>query len=852
MAKSKKSKFKIPNTPNAGLQSQDRTIWYSDLAYVPKEYKEKAIWIAQMIFYSKKNSSLLIDPMVAKGYRDNDRGMINEQIYRDIIDPPNPKNAGGTAEFMASDFKNYPIDQHLDNIVRAALEKIPHNISVKINDPVAKSQEQLDKEKIIMQRLVRGIINKYNEELGLPSIEDGQDPYKWIEAFSKGANGDTEGAAKVDTIGTAVDQIRNKIKNDDQLRMYMQYVYKNGLEIAFESAIQYYFINLNKWHLKQDAFINDLKNFNLFSGMWYIDETTGRPVVKYLDPSTVYTSPFIEKNGDDIMYWGTEFFVSYADFEKMCGAELSDEQKREILQVNKLWGSALNTNIGVQTAWNEALRTNSQMKLGYFSVLTQEAQEFSEYYLDHQGVINSKYSKGWDEKSEINENRPCRTYNVWYSCYYIPLPNTSTNQVTIIGTEGWEWLSRYVFKIQKEIDMYRYGVDQRYAKSALVIYRDLTRMSYSQIKERFMPKINTLWHKIQNCLVQDVNAMGWDSDLLAGLLNAVDEANEKTKGGGEQLVKEMKSLKQSGVAWLKFRDKNGNMVVQDPSKLFVAIKSGHMETAERYMLMILNLYSQMTQALAISPASAGQQPDPRVAASGIEIANEATMNARWFLEKPVIELAIMYGERVIQYVNRICKEKDVYNYRERWNEFVDIVGLANGATIEGIEDIEFENIGVTVKNENTSAQKQIITQMLLQKTAAKELSMTDLGLIMDTDNWKLQMIELAMAEDKRNELLQQQEEANHRRQMEIQQMQLQVAQALQGIKTQGNIAEIQAQGQVDSQLAQLTNQIKAQTQALLMQQRGEQKNQNAILQTELEKDKEKNRTDLKAQEPITL
>lgn len=634
--------------------------------------------------------------------------------------------------------------------------------------------------------------------------------------------------------------------------MYMQYVYKNGLEIAFESAIQYYFINLNKWHLKQDAFINDLKNFNLFSGMWYIDETTGRPVVKYLDPSTVYTSPFIEKNGDDIMYWGTEFFVSYADFEKMCGAELSDEQKREILQVNKLWGSALNTNIGVQTAWNEALRTNSQMKLGYFSVLTQEAQEFSEYYLDHQGVINSKYSKGWDEKSEINENRPCRTYNVWYSCYYIPLPNTSTNQVTIIGTEGWEWLSRYVFKIQKEIDMYRYGVDQRYAKSALVIYRDLTRMSYSQIKERFMPKINTLWHKIQNCLVQDVNAMGWDSDLLAGLLNAVDEANEKTKGGGEQLVKEMKSLKQSGVAWLKFRDKNGNMVVQDPSKLFVAIKSGHMETAERYMLMILNLYSQMTQALAISPASAGQQPDPRVAASGIEIANEATMNARWFLEKPVIELAIMYGERVIQYVNRICKEKDVYNYRERWNEFVDIVGLANGATIEGIEDIEFENIGVTVKNENTSAQKQIITQMLLQKTAAKELSMTDLGLIMDTDNWKLQMIELAMAEDKRNELLQQQEEANHRRQMEIQQMQLQVAQALQGIKTQGNIAEIQAQGQVDSQLAQLTNQIKAQTQALLMQQRGEQKNQNAILQTELEKDKEKNRTDLKAQEPITL
>ncbi len=43
----------------------------------------------------------------------------------------------------------------------------------------------------------------------------------------------------------------------------MKYLYKNGIEIAFEAAIKYYFISLNKWGVRQDAFLNDLKNFNI-------------------------------------------------------------------------------------------------------------------------------------------------------------------------------------------------------------------------------------------------------------------------------------------------------------------------------------------------------------------------------------------------------------------------------------------------------------------------------------------------------------------------------------------------------------------------------------------------------------
>lgn len=832
----------------------DRTPYYSDLSYIPQDLKQKKIFIAQSIYYAKKNSSLLVSPALASEYRGYDNLIVNPQTYKNLIDPPSPKTEGGKAEFFSSDFKPYPIDIHLDNIVRAALEKIPNNISVTIADPVAKLNEQKDKEKIIWQGIVRRFINEMNKELGLPQIQESQDPYKWAKAFTQ--NGE-KGAAAVDTIGNPMDMIKNKIKTDDQLRMYMKYVYKNGLEIAFEAAIQYYFINLNKWHIRQDAFINDMRNFNTTTGMLYTDSTNGRPVVKYLDPASVYTSPFFEKNGDDIIYWGYEFFVNFADFERMFGAKLSDEQKKKILDVNKLWNNATNGSISVQ--WNAQLKTNAQLKLGYYSVLTQEAEEFSKYYLDNQGTLINEFGTGWDGEDSVNlKPNPNKIYNVWYSCYYVPLPSTSTyywggaGSGVNIGTESWEWLSEYVFDIQKNVDMYRYGVDQRYAKSQLVIYCDRSRPSYTNIKYHFMPKINLLWQKYQNCLVQDINAMAWDEDLMSALLSAVDTANEKdSKGGGDALLKSMKTLRQSGQSWVKFRDKNGQLIITDPSKLFVHIKSGHMETAGEYMQHILMLYNEMSKALAMSDAASAEQPDPRTPAVGIEIAAEATQNARWYLEKGMIEVNIMFGERIIQWVNCICSDKKEFGAEERWNEFVDVVGLANGATIESIEDINFENVGITVKSVNTGAIKQLITQMVTQKLNMGQITAQQWGLVLDTDNWKYQIMELAMFEDAQKEDAAKQQQAQFQQQMQLQQMQLQTALALQGAKAEGVNSNIQMAGAVDNQVNQQLNAAKAQTMAGLAAQRNAQKQQEDVLKAQLEKDKKSHEHNLDQQSAFT-
>ena len=337
--------------------------------------------------------------------------------------------------------------------------------------------------------------------------------------------------------------------------------------------------------------------------------------------------------------------------------------------------------------------------------------------------------------------------------------------------------------------------------------------------------------------------MAWDYDLLGGMLNAIDDANEQNPQGGKALIQEMKSLKQSGLSWVKFRDKNGNLLVTDPSKLFIAVQSGHMETAEKYMLMLLSLYQQMTEALGISLASQGKTPDPRTPAAGIELSAEATDNARWYLEKPMIECAIMFGERVVQYVNCISREKDDYGYEERWKEFCDIVGFANGATIESIEDIKFQNVGLSVVNENNTLQKQMVIQMATQKAAQKEITTNDLMLILDTDNWKYQLMEMAMAEAARRKELVAEQQRQYEQQKALQDQQLQIALALNGAKAQGVNSNIETAGAVDAQLEQLRTQLKLQS-ALI------QKNQLKDNKIEVDNNKADQNKEKDLQEPF--
>ncbi len=817
---------------------RDLSIWYTDTAFMPEDVKESRVWFAQSLFYAKLNSQPLVDARRVAGYRKAARLQIDEQVYRNILDPVTPGNKGGTAEYVAADFKANPIYIHTENILRAKLDKIAliNNIQVNEIDKFAKSQRQLEKDKTIHLREFRKLINEINKEVGLPPIKESESPYDYAKQLA----GDNTGQ-KVDDISRLMENIRMKVVDDKDWALYDTYVYKGDIERAFELGIKHYLINQNKWSLKSELFIDDLKNFNHACGKWTIDETTGRGLVYYISPEQLFTNTFYQKDGSDLMYWFHEDDIPFSDFVRQFGTTLTDQQLKEVFELNKYSGAAHNMN---WTATATKRRDTSKIRVGYYSVLTQEDNNFSEEYMaSNQAVVWERKPISWKPDTDSSTQKR-KIYNVWYSGYYIPPPG---DRLQNNSQAGWQWQSQFIFNMKKNTEMYRYGVDMRYARSELVIWKD-ERPSFMDVAQEYMTKIHTIWHKFQNSLIQDTSALLVDFDLIGGLLNAVDEGNkinpdkpnEGTGGNGlDAGMQAWRALKQGGMALVKFRDKNGNMIVQDIQKLFGVADNGQLAKAEKYLELILQLYSHMTISLAQNDVTQGILPKPRTAASGIEAALEAANDGMWFVEKPVREFVIMYAERCVQHILAMVKEKKKYGYEERWREFSDVVGLAQALMLEGIEDLNPEDIGLTVSLEDTTAMREYIFTLADSMAKANMVSWQAAGLVINTlhtGSWKYAyaLLMLSMNEQERKN----DERANleHQRQMELLQQQGENLKAAQALKTQGALQEIGAEGQVDAMLQDQMNKGKYQSQSAIQQQRGNLKMMENAQKSELKKE----------------
>lgn len=834
------------NKPNKSLQNtpvQDKSWWYTELMSMPPEAKLSAIYQAQMLFFMKMNSNVFVEQKKAATYRRNNILDIDSGLYKQMIDPKTPMGGGGTAEYFASDFKALPISTHLRNIRKAKLDKIGIINKPQVNEinKFSKSQRQREKDKYIHKQFFRDLISAVAKDLGLPPLSKTQSAEEYIARIqNKKDDGSTDDLSRI------MEQIKLQINDDKDYQLYERYVYKGEIERAFELGIQYYLINQNKWSIKSQLFNEDLVNFNRACGMWYVDNTTGRPVVKYLDPARLYTSPFLQKDGDDLMYWFYEEPIPFSDFMRQFGDTLTDEQLKQVFLLNKSSGGGH----GLDWDCGSQRRNNALIMTGFASFLSQDSDDFSEVNDDNGNGLWIPAKSTWVPDPESSTQKR-KVYNVWYSFYYIPPPGeyVARNQQA-----DWVWQSNYIYNAQKETDMFRFGVDRRYAKSALVIYREDS-PSCTDIEEAFMPKIYNTWHKFQNCLVQDTNAVIIDEDFVLGILNAVDESNpinpnqpNNTTGsnGINAGLETFRMMRQGGIAMMKFRDKNGNVIPNmKPQDFFVNLDTGHIDKAEKYLQLILQQYELLKVSLAQSDVTEGVGAKPRTNELSIEASIEASNNAIWFVEFPVREFVVMYSERCIQYIINLVKDKKVYNYEDRWRNFEEVVGLAQSLMVEGIADVAPEDIGITVSLMDTTAQQEYIKQLCLEMQANNKMSFEGAMLAIETAsiNYKYAYALMALFVKEQKEEDAAREDMLFKQQQALQKGQLDIAMALQGAKNEGKQGEIQTQGKVDSILQEQINELKFQTQSML-------KNQTAQLKKDDTDNKLQKEHDLKQQDSL--
>lgn len=825
-------------------------MWYTDLSSLDPS-KKNEVWAAQALFYMKRSggSKQFLDPVKAKNMRATDSLSIDPGIYKQMVDPITPMGGGGKADYMSADFdRANPIYIHLKNIVKADIEKTGKQLEVNLTDKYAKTRQMQENYKILYRKAFRNLINRLSEEIGLPGISDSQDPYKWAENFLKEGDDDRS----PDVVNKYVDLIKNQISDDQDLALYNELIYKGDYELAFELGIEYYIMNLNKWQERwADEAINDIMHFNKACGQWYTDLITGRPVIERFVPEMLFTSPFVRKDGEDITYYYTEYAITFGDFFRTVGKNLSTQKLREVFTYSKMFGYHT-------VEWDDSFynfgsanytRDSALIKLGRAAFLTQDMEVQME---NTDTGLRMSVDITW-QPINSNEKRVEKRYNVWRWWYYLP-PTPGSSVVNA----NWAWQSQFIFELQKFQDQSRYGDAGRYAKSPLVIYDNSSQATFTDIVQSFMPKINHTWQKYQNCLVNDINATVLSDDFIGGILGAVDEDNKINSGspskatggnGVDAFQEQWRMIKQSGKGFLKMRDRNGQPLM-DPSKLVVTIKNGMLDDAEKYMTQMLLLYDFMIKSLAFSPMSAGEEVKPRTPVAALEQSLKATQSSRFFIQKGYEEYLKMYAERVVRYIIDVAREVDDYKFPYRWQEFMDNVGYANGLALEGMKDIDPETVGLTVSYVDNTAKKEFIMSMAVEYVKSKQLSDDFLYLIMGVDNWKYAFVLMRMALKNTRKELEEKEAIAHQRAMELKQADFQTAVQLSQVQTANKDQNIVTQGKVDEMVNSSLNRAKFEAQSVLKEQTDQLRRGENREKTEQEKEKKITEHNLEQQRAI--
>lgn len=818
------------------LPVKDLTIWWSDLNSLPSEDKNE-LWAAQMLFFMKRNCRLFLDPKRALEYRKTDRLEINENEFKEMVDPTTPMGQGGKAAFFSSDWKSNPIYIHLKSIVKADIEKTGKQFEINLTDKFAKTRRMRHNYTILYRNLFRTIINEYAPLVGLPKISDNEDPFKWVQKFNE--QPEKEGIPANDVIDNYVDLIKNQIEDSQDLAIYNELLYKGDYEAAFELGIDYFILKLNKWQERYaDDFIDDIMHFNKACGEWYTDLMTGRPVVERFVPERLWVSPFRKKDGEDLMYYFTEYEISFGDFAKTIGKNLTEQQLKKVFLYQKTQTSSAGMTWVDNINRPSRTRDNAMIRVGRAAALTQELSLSEDLPLSYVNATYPDYTQipsSWKMMSN-GSYKIQKYYNCWYNWFYIP-PTTNS-----LNTSDYVWQAQFIFDIKKNQDQFRYGEDGRYSKPPLVIYDNSNHASFTDITQYYMPKINHASHKFQNCLVNDLDAVVLSDEFLGGLLSAVDESNkintgdEKNATGGngrDAAMEQWKMIQQAGKGFLKMTDKNG-LPILDPSKLVLVIKNGYLEKAEKYITMIALLYNEMVRSLAQSSVTTGEEVKPRTPVAALEESVKASQNSTWAIQKGYETFFKMYGERMVQFIIQICKEAKENGYTKRWQEFLDNIGYANGLAIEGMADVPPESVGMTVEYVDQTAKKEFLMQLATEYVKTQQLSEDFLNLLLSVDNWKVGFVLLRIGVKQRKMELMQEKQLEQQYIMQQKQADLQLNLTILAAKTQGKQKEIETAGIVQDSVNRALDGYKRESQAILKN----MTTQNRITETITKLDKE--------------
>lgn len=775
-------------------------------------------WAAKVVQYLMAETKVLVDKDKVVLANMLEKGEINADEYKRIVDPKLPDGSGGKAEWFFSDWKSNPIYLHLNRIIDAQLFKLATNIVVRAVDELSKEKRQKENDRIMNQSWIREIMNSMLKEMALPLIAKDENPYTFIAKMKKSSEQNEKKSKKLFSQiqarpldDTVLDDIVNSIFDNEGLALYQEYIYRTDSEIAVELGSKYY-LEINKWDVIKERVVKNLRNFTAYVVRFYTSQTTGKPVIQGINLATdlFKTLPFSRIDAADCAGFVHEYSVTFGTFIRQFGVNLTKAELVEIFD---------RTRGNSSVTWDrctEAQRETSMIRIGYAEWETQNIEVYKEGYNKFGRYTFEKKPSNYQPHKGTQFKRTERNINVWYKCYYVPMSSTDTT--TTVD-------EKMVFDYGMLQDQQRFGEDGRLSKSSYIIYQDKDIPSVSDIILRYMPMINMLWMQAQNELANDhptIKKYAFES--LTSMIEAIDTQRKK---GSDSIREVLRMVEQKGVLIANTYDGKGNRI-DDP---LTEIPSIRIKTFLDKLMAIGELYNQLTMAIGINDVSEGVDSKPRVALGAIQMATDASNMSRFYLNQAMLNLDIEIGYRFLYYFFEIVNSGD----KDRIADLESIVGETNMNALSGIKDIPFHNLGIYVDSVNTDILKQQVMEVAVDQYKKGILAAQDYFYLLACENIKVAIAYLRLKLKQREKQMQEMKMQDMQMQQQMQQSQMQLQQQMMQFESMLREHELKTKGIIDQQNLMLKEHLKTEGAKEIKDKMDEGKTKQAILKADLEK-----------------
>ena len=573
-------------------------------------------------------------------------------------------------------------------------------------------------------------------------------------------------------------------KSDEELDLYMNLRYKQGVEVAQETALKT-LLEINdyeeiKRRIDEDNVVLGISvlkhDFDIHDGV----------KVEYVDPVNFVYSPTEDPNFRDCYYFGEVKSVHASELKKINPLLEQEELEQIVKTASRYDGYRSTQNLTSQSGLDK-----SNVSLLYFSYKTDSEIVYKIKDGNNGGekAIKKDGSFNPPKTEQARFKKVSRRIDVWYEGVMV----LGTN--TILKWEVMKNMVRPKSSFQKTIAPY------------IVSAIKMSKGKIDSLVKRMIPfadQIQLVHLKLQ----QVVSKMIPDGVFIdADGLNSVDLGNGASYNPSEALSMYFQTGSVIGRSFTEDGDfNNARVPIQE-------LTSSGSNAKIQSLINMYNYQLQMIRAVTgVNEARDGSKPD-QYALVGIQ--KLAALNSNT-ATKHIVQSGLFITRKLCQALS--YRLSDILQFSEFADDFAKMIGKNNVKILNDIRSLHLHDFGIFIELEPDEEEKALLEQNIQQSIQAQKIDLDDAIDIRQVNNLTLANTLLKIKKQRKEQEDMKRQQANIQMQtqsnvqstqaasqsrMQESQMKLQGESQLEQLKSKLELQKIQQEAEIQKQMLQL-------------------------------------------------